>query len=472
MHKTPVVACIGAGQLARMMATAAGELGFTLRVLANSTEDSAAFALPSDQVIVGSPDDAETLSALLDGAQALTFEHELIPDEAFDAAVSAGIPARPSREALLFAKDKLAMRRRLGEAGLPMPRWADGRDDAGVQALGESCGWPLIAKVSHGGYDGRGVAKVDSWEEFLQWRGGLEEGRACLVEECVPFTRELAVMAGRRPSGEIRVWQPVQTWQEEGQCAAVLAPAPGLAPEVATQAREMARLISETLDVTGVFAVEMFLVEASAENGSAGGGLTNGGLTGNGLANDSLSSGVAAGEAGLNKGQPDSPALAGDGGIAAVSSVTRANLAMTANSGNKGQNSTSYGESTSMAEPRKARLLINELAMRPHNSGHWTQDGCVTSQFEQHLRATLDLPLGEATPTARFTAMANVLGSNLEDPTDAVATVMATCPEAKIHLYRKGNRPKRKLGHVNVSGEDPEAVLEKARAAADLLMGK
>lgn len=393
MYKAPVVACIGAGQLARMMATEAGELSFTLRVLANSTEDCTAFVLPGTQVVVGAADDPQALENLLDGADVLTFEHELIPDTAFAAAKAGGVPARPSQEALLYAKDKLSMRQRLGEAGLPMPLWADGNDDAAVMALGAEAGWPLIAKVSHGGYDGRGVAMVDSFADFQQWRAGLEPGRPCLVEQKVPFTRELAVMAGRRPSGEIRTWQVMQTWQEEGQCAAVLAPAAGLNPEVAQAAEQLAVRIGEALDITGVFAVEMFLVEADAGQDNAGK------VTGNGL-------------------------------------------------------------------------YINELAMRPHNSGHWTQDGCVTSQFEQHLRAVLDLPLGDTAPTVPFTAMANVLGSELEDPGEATKLLMETNPSAKIHLYRKGNRPKRKLGHVNVRGTNPEAALGQAREAANLLMGK
>ena len=96
----------------------------------------------------------------------------------------------------------------------------------------------------------------------------------------------------------------------------------------------------------------------------------------------------------------------------------------------------------------------------------------MTSQFEQHLRAVLDLPLGDTSRTAPYTAMANVLGSKLDDPALAVTSVMEKYPEAKIHLYRKSNRPKRKLGHVNVCGTDPDLELSTARAAANLLMGK
>ena len=117
-------------------------------------------------------------------------------------------------------------------------------------------------------------------------------------------------------------------------------------------------------------------------------------------------------------------------------------------------------------------VLVNELAMRPHNSGHWTIDGSVTSQFEQHLRAVLDLPLGDVAPVARWTVMANVLGSSLEDLTDALPDVLQADPAAKVHLYGKAVRPGRKLGHVNVSGDDLADVRARARAAAARLRGE
>lgn len=385
MYQPPVVACVGAGQLARMLATAAGELGITLRVLANSADDPAAFVLPEAQVVVGSPKDAAAVGRLLEGAAVLTCEHELVPDQVFDAAAAAGVPARPSGAALVYAKDKLAMRRHLRELGLPMPDWCEGTDIAGVKELGKRCGWPLVAKVSHGGYDGRGVEFVANLFDYQDWQSRLDEGIECLVEQRVPFTRELAVLGARRPSGEMRIWPVVQTWQESGQCVAALQAPHENEAKVFAQAEAIARRIGAELDVTGVFAVELFEVQTPSG---------------------------------------------------------------------------------------KSQLYINELAMRPHNSGHWTQDGCVTSQFEQHLRAVLDLPLGATTPIAPVTAMANVLGSALEDPGMASATVMERYPNVKIHLYRKGNRPGRKLGHVNVSGADAEALLAEARAAADVLMGK
>src|SRR5690606_15133292 len=121
------------------------------------------------------------------------------------------------------------------------------------------------------------------------------------------------------------------------------------------------------------------------------------------------------------------------------------------------------------AGPDGPRVLVNELAMRPHNSGHWTIDGAVTSQFEQPVRAAPDPPLGDTTATAPTTVLANVLGSTLAELTDALPAVLAAFPDAKVNLYGKGVRPGRKLGHVNVSGDDLDEVRRRALAAAAIL---
>jgi 5-(carboxyamino)imidazole ribonucleotide synthase len=115
-------------------------------------------------------------------------------------------------------------------------------------------------------------------------------------------------------------------------------------------------------------------------------------------------------------------------------------------------------------------LLVNELAMRPHNSGHWTIEGARTSQFEQHLRAVLDLPLGDTTRTAPYVVMANVLGGD-PDVYRRYVHVMAHDPAVKVHLYGKEVRPGRKIGHVTALGDDPADVRERARKAAAYLSG-
>lgn len=116
-------------------------------------------------------------------------------------------------------------------------------------------------------------------------------------------------------------------------------------------------------------------------------------------------------------------------------------------------------------------FVVNELAMRPHNSGHWTMDGSVTSQFEQHLRAVLDLPLGSPRPREQWTVMTNVLGGQDEDLYPTYRHLMARDPELKIHLYGKSVRSGRKIGHVNLTGTDLADLRERGRHAADYLEG-
>jgi 5-(carboxyamino)imidazole ribonucleotide synthase len=132
-------------------------------------------------------------------------------------------------------------------------------------------------------------------------------------------------------------------------------------------------------------------------------------------------------------------------------------------------------------ETTDGRILVNELAMRPHNTGHWTQDGAVTSQFENHLRAVLDLPLGSPAPRARWTVMVNILGGPQDEPGgqgdqvgrlyDGYPHALARDPHLRVHLYGKELRPGRKVGHVNAYGDDLEDCLERARHAAAWFRG-
>jgi 5-(carboxyamino)imidazole ribonucleotide synthase len=125
-------------------------------------------------------------------------------------------------------------------------------------------------------------------------------------------------------------------------------------------------------------------------------------------------------------------------------------------------------------ETNDGRILVNELAMRPHNTGHWTQDGAVTSQFENHLRAVMDLPLGSPAPRARWTVMVNILGGDRRSVGrlyDGYPHAMARDPRLRVHLYGKELRPGRKVGHVNAYGDDLDDCLERARHAAAWFRG-
>ncbi len=373
------VAVIGGGQLARMTAPAATALGVGLRVLVEGPTTSAAQVVADARV--GRPRDVAAVLDLVDGADVLTFEHEHIPADVLAQVEASGVPVRPAPEALLHAQDKLAMRRRLTELGVPCPRWAPLPDQAALSEFLADNDGTAVVKTARGGYDGKGVRVVGAPVDVSEWFAAAEiGGPALLAEERVPFVRELAVLLARRPSGEVRVWPVAETVQADGVCAEVIAPAPGLDPEVERAAVDAALRVAEGLDVTGVLAVEMFEVDRDGRRG----------------------------------------------------------------------------------------VLVNELAMRPHNSGHWTIDGAVTSQFEQHLRAVLDLPLGDTSPRATWSVMANVLGSSLTDLADALPQVLAD-DAVRVHLYGKEIRPGRKLGHVTVTGTDLDDVRTRAQAAATLL---
>lgn len=369
-----VVAVVGGGQLARMMVPPATELAITLKTMVEAEDTSAAQVTVHSPV--GSPKSMDDMRSLVQGADVLTFEHEHIPQEILSQCDKVSIQPPPS--ALLYAQNKLKMREKLQEIGAPVPAWAraESRDD--VAKFGEEIGWPIIAKTPTGGYDGKGVRVVKSAGELDDW---LEAGPV-LLEEKVPFTRELAVLLARRPSGEIKHWPVSQSNQENGVCSEVIAPAPNLSEDAARRAQEVGTLIATELGVTGVLAVEMFIVD---------------------------------------------------------------------------------GEDT--------RLLVNELAMRPHNTGHWTIEGAITSQFEQHLRAVLDLPLGDTTPVPGVWVMKNLLGCNYDDAAHALPETLAQYPDAHVHIYGKGVRPGRKLGHVTVNADDAEEARRRANAAVDILFG-
>ncbi|WIB76366.1 5-(carboxyamino)imidazole ribonucleotide synthase [Curtobacterium sp. MCPF17_002] len=369
------VGVIGGGQLARMMVPAAVELGLDIRVLAEGPDMSAAIAATAE----GDYHDVDTVLAFARGVDVVTFDHEHVPQDVLRALVEAGVAVRPGPEALAVAQDKITMRTRLTELGLPVPDWAAVQDPDELQAFLDDHGGRAVVKTPRGGYDGKGVRVVSDPADVADWFIAVAEtggGQALLVEELVAFTRELAQSVARRPSGEVVAWPLVETVQRDGVCAEVFAPAPDSAGRLADAAEDIAVRIATELGVTGVLAVELFQTDDE-------------------------------------------------------------------------------------------RILINELAMRPHNTGHWTIDGATTSQFEQHLRAVLDLPLGATGVHAPAAVMVNVLGGPADgDLAARYPAALEAFPEAKYHFYGKAPRPGRKIGHVTVIGDDVDDVTYRARSAA------
>jgi 5-(carboxyamino)imidazole ribonucleotide synthase len=363
---SPTIGVIGGGQLARMMIPPAIALGLDIRVLAESEGESAGIAVSA----IGSHRNLDDVLNFARGVDVVTFDHEHVPQDVLRTLIAEGITVRPAPDALLYAQDKLLMRERLTELGMPVPDWARVDNAEQLADFLTAHGGRGVLKTPRGGYDGKGVRVIRDAADAADW---FEAGEPLLVEELVEFQRELAQLVARRPSGEVALWPVVESIQRDGVCAEVIAPAPDSVGRVADMAADIAVAIAEGLDVTGVLAVELF-------------------------------------------------------------------------------------------QTTDERILINELAMRPHNTGHWTIDGSTTSQFEQHLRALLDLPLGATGCREPWSVMVNVLGGpGIPAHYDRA---MADQPTVKFHSYGKEPRPGRKLGHVTAVGDDLDDVVFQARAAS------
>ena len=362
----PTVGVIGAGQLARMSVAPAAALGVNLLLLANDAQDSGA---QITNHVVGDYKDLETVRAFARKCDVITFEHELIPLSIIKSLEADGVVVRPSSVSFVYSQDKAQMRARL--SNFPSPK------NVVVTKAEEVNDFPVIAKAISGGYDGRGVWKINSQTELA---AVLKEVGKVLIEELIDFDYEIAVMVARSPHGQATTWAPTQTIQRDGICVMTITPAPQLSNDLSEKAQKLALDIAHEIGVIGVMAVEIFV---------------------------------------------------------------------------KGQ-----------------ELFINELAMRPHNSGHWTIEGSVTSQFEQHLRAVLDLPLGNPQMTAPIAVMGNILGGDKEDMYRPYLHLMARTPELKFHHYKKEVRPGRKIGHVNLLGDNLLELTQEVQHALDYMSGE
>lgn len=370
----PVIGVVGGGQLARMMAPAAVALGFELKVLAEAPDVSAVKAVA--QAPVGDYKDLETLREFAKGVDVITFDHEHVPNAHLQALIDDGVNVQPRPDALVNAQDKLVMRGAIERLGLPNPAWAAVKDVSEIRLFAEQNSWPVVLKMPRGGYDGKGVRVLRTLEDAEACADWFEAMSPLLVEEMVPFSRELSALVARTPSGDAKAWPVAESIQVDGVCDEVIAPAPGIPAEVALQAQTAALKIADDLGVTGVMAAELFETPGRAPG-----------------------------------------------------------------------------------------YLINELAMRPHNTGHWTMDGSITGQFEQHLRAVLDLPLGDTAALGEIVVMKNFLGGANQDLFAAYPAALAAEPTVKVHSYGKSVRPGRKIGHVNVIASAGDTV-DTARARA------
>lgn len=363
----PRVGVIGAGQLARMMAVPANDLGIDFKVFAAIPNDSAAQV---SHFVLGDYTNVDSVLEFAKSCDVLTFEHELVPQSVIKAVEAAGIKVYPRSQSFTYSQDKLEMRKKIAELNLPNPKWQ--------KYQGEGCeiGFPLIAKLPSGGYDGRGVFQIDSEAQLQELH--LKAG-TLLLEEKLNFDYEISVMVARSPHDQAATWPATLTIQSDGICTSTVTPVPEISDALANKVQAAALEIASGISLVGVMAVEMFII---------------------------------------------------------------------------GEN-----------------FYINELALRPHNSGHWSIEGSETSQFEQHLRAILDLPLGSTALRTKFTVMGNVLGGEKSDMYRPYLHLMARAPNLKFHQYGKEVKPGRKIGHVTMCGENLLQLQQEVAHAVDYMNG-
>lgn len=354
------VGVIGGGQLAWMMGGAANKLGVELIVQTPSCDDPAVSI--AQDTILANVDDAHATKVLAKISDVITFENEFVNLEALLLLEKQGVCFRPRLDALKPLLDKYEQRCYLKAIGLPVPQFLALEDQENLASKKiNDLGFPLVLKSRRHGYDGQGtfiINDLTSLQETIDLNKNTNT--AFLIEEYIPFERELAVIAARSVDGEIVIYPVVETQQEQQVCRRVIAPA-DITPNQAAAAEAIARTLLSSLDVVGVFGIELFLTA--------------------------------------------------DGTV-----------------------------------------LVNEIAPRTHNSGHFSLDACETSQFEQHLRAVCGLPLGNPALQCAGAVMVNLLGyENSQSDYQIQRQQLAAIPQAHVHWYGKTeSRPGRKLGHVTV----------------------
>ncbi|WP_375202628.1 5-(carboxyamino)imidazole ribonucleotide synthase [Hyphococcus sp.] len=351
------IGVLGGGQLGRMLATAAAELG--LKTIIYCPEDKApAFDVASDH-IVASYTDETALKKLAAAADAITYEFENVPVEAVNFLTANGAIVRPGAKALSMAQDRLFEKEFVNKIGAATAAFHPVDDLAALKTGLEKVGRPAILKTRRLGYDGKGQTRITAddadlstaFEKAIEFAWAEVGAAPSILEGFVPFTCEISIIGARGADGDVKLYDPAENVHKSGILATSSVPAK-VSDETADKARAVARKMLDELDYVGVIGVEFFVLES------------------------------------------------GD-------------------------------------------VIVNEYAPRVHNSGHWTQNACAVSQFEQHIRAVAGWPLGD--PARHSNAvMENLIGDDVHQ-----WRTLAAEPQTCVHLYGKRDaRAGRKMGHV------------------------
>ncbi|MCH1624684.1 5-(carboxyamino)imidazole ribonucleotide synthase [Fredinandcohnia quinoae] len=358
------IGIIGGGQLGRMMALSAREMGFNIAVL-DPTPNSPCGQV-ADIEITASYDDLEAIKKLASISDVITYEFENIDYETLTwLEWNANLPQ--GSQLLKITQDRGTEKSAIQKMGLKVAPFEIVNNEQELVEAIQLIGMPSVLKTCRGGYDGKG-------QIVLKHQGNIEEALplfdqgTCILEGWIPFEKEISVIVTRNSSGDVKTFPVSENIHIGNILHQSIVPA-RISTEIEENAREMAMKLAKGFELVGTLAVEMFVTK----NGD---------------------------------------------------------------------------------------IFINELAPRPHNSGHYTIDACETSQFEQHIRSVCNLPLGDTT-LLKPVVMTNVLGEHLHHLLEDISSFGC----AKIHLYgKKEAKFKRKMGHITFLGDTIEEALKKSES--------
>ena len=342
------IGILGGGQLGRMSALAAARLGFRCHIF--TPENDSPASQVASKTTVGNYDDQEALRSFASESDVITYEFENIPLETA-LFLEQLAPLYPNPTILAISQHRGSEKQFAIDHGIEVAPYELITNYAELETAINKLKTPSILKTCRFGYDGKGQQKISDLKSAERaWRSLNTQD--AILEQFVEFDKEISVIVARNKQGALEAYPPVENQHEDHILAVTLAPAK-ISLSTSNQALEIAKTLAEALDLTGILAIEMFV-------------LPNG------------------------------------------------------------------------------EIVMNELAPRPHNSGHWTQDGAVTCQFEQFIRAISGQCLG-STKLISETKMLNLIGDAVSDWPKYLSI-----PNAKLHLYGKSTiKPGRKMGHVN-----------------------
>jgi 5-(carboxyamino)imidazole ribonucleotide synthase len=367
------IGILGSGQLGRMLALDARNLGY--RIAIYSPEHDAPATAVADVEFIGDYLDLDRIREFARQVDVVTFEFENVPSATTKAAAEI-VPVRPDGQVLHTTQNRLREKTFLRDHGFPTAPWRRVQNTADMAAALQEIGVPGVLKTADFGYDGKGQVKILKPEDAPAALAGFN-GAEAVYEGFVRFEKELSVVAARTLDGQFKAFPVFENGHANHILDVTVAPA-RIDAKLLREAEQLAAGILEQLQVVGLLTVELFY--------------------------------------------------------------------------------TSEG-----------KLLVNELAPRVHNSGHVTMDACVTSQFEQQIRAVCGLPLGSTELRAPAAAMANLLGDVWARGEPDWAAALCD-PEVKLHLYGKREaRRGRKMGHLNATGNSADEAVRRVMQARESL---